>query len=107
MHLLLLNLLKKYFPNMDNTARIELIKQRLSDSMSVSEIDVEDDSHKHVGHAGAKSGKGHFNLFLVSDDFDGKSLIQRHRMVYEALGDAMETEIHALSIKAHTTSEKN
>lgn len=107
MPLSLLNHLKKSYPDMDNTTRIKLITQRLQDAMSVHDISIEDESHKHAGHAGAKSGKGHFNLHIVSDDFEGKSLIQRHRMVYAALGDAMENEIHALSIKALTVTELN
>jgi BolA protein len=92
---------------MDNSARIELIKERLNNAFDVKEIDVTDESHKHAGHAGAKSGKGHFNLYIVADDFDGKNLLERHRMVYEALGEIMQTEIHALSIKAHTSNEHN
>ena len=92
---------------MTNLARIQLIKDRLNQAMSVKDISVIDESHKHAGHEGAKSGKGHFNLFIISDDFAGKSLLERHRMVYEALGDAMETEIHALSIKAKTIQEAN
>ena len=90
---------------MDNAARIELIKERLNNTFSVNDIDVIDESHKHAGHAGAREGKGHFDLFIISDDFDGKSLLERHRMIYEALGDAMQTEIHALSIKAYTSQE--
>lgn len=91
---------------MDNLARIELIKERLNNAFTIQDIDVIDESHKHAGHAGAQSGKGHFNLYIVSDDFNGKNLLERHRMIYEALGDAMQNEIHALSIKAYTSQEQ-
>lgn len=82
--------------------RIEMIKQRLQQALSPTELHIDDQSHLHAGHAGAKSGKGHFAVYIVSEQFEGKSPIQRHRMVYAALGDAMETDIHALSIKAET-----
>ena len=60
-------------------------------------LEVIDDSHNHVGHAGARDGRGHFNVDIVSDGFAGAPLA-RHRAVYAALGDMMETDIHALSI---------
>lgn len=82
--------------------RIDMIKRRLQDALSPTQIHIDDQSHLHAGHAGAKSGKGHFAVEIVSEKFIGKSLIQRHKMVYDALGDAMETDIHALSIKANT-----
>lgn len=89
----------------DNTARIKEIRNRLEAAFAPESLDIEDESHKHAGHAGAKSGKGHFNVTIVSDKFADKTLIQRHRMVYEALGDYMETDIHALSISAYTPEE--
>jgi BolA protein len=60
----------------------------------------------HVGHAGAKSG-GHFKLIIISEHFKNKSLIERHRIIYDALGALMKTEIHALSIKAYSPNEEN
>ena len=89
----------------DNTARIKEIRNRLEKAFTPESLDIEDESHKHAGHAGAKSGKGHFIVSIVSDKFSGKTLIQRHRMVYEALGDYMDTDIHALSITAYTPEE--
>jgi BolA protein len=89
----------------DNTARVEEIRSRLQAAFTPESLDIEDESHKHAGHAGAQSGKGHFNVSIVSDKFAGKTLIQRHRMVYKALGDYMETDIHALSISAYTPEE--
>jgi len=85
--------------------RITMIRQRLTESLSPSSLEITDDSHKHIGHAGAASGGGHFTVHIVSEVFAGKSLVQRHRAIYDALGDAMESEIHALSIKAKTLSE--
>ena len=85
--------------------RIAEIKKRLEEALSPSHIDIIDESHLHAGHAGAASGAGHFSVTIVSDKFAGKSAIQRHRMVYLAVDDLMRSEIHALSIKAHTQEE--
>jgi BolA protein len=85
--------------------RVELINNRLSEVFSPVTLEIIDDSAKHAGHAGARSGGGHFLVNIVSDLFQDKSLIQRHRLIYEALGDAMKSEIHALSINAKTPTE--
>lgn len=85
--------------------RVALIEQRLRSALSPEELQVIDDSAAHAGHAGARSGGGHFNVLIVSQVFAGKSLLQRHRMVYEALNGLMPKEIHALSIKALTLEE--
>jgi len=87
--------------------RVEMIRERLATALAPQKIDIEDDSARHAGHEGAKSGGGHFNVYIVSDKFDGMSLIERHRAVYAAMGDAMQTEIHALSIDARTPAEAN
>jgi BolA family transcriptional regulator, general stress-responsive regulator len=84
--------------------RIEAIRARLA-PLAPLQVDLIDEGHKHVGHAGARDGRGHFALRLVSVAFAGKSLLERHRMVYEALGDLMITDIHALSLKALTPEE--
>lgn len=90
----------------DSNERIQLIHSRLTEALSPSELDVIDESHLHEGHPGAKeSGGGHFNIQIVSEAFLDKSAIERHRMIYMALGDAMGTEIHALSINAQTPQE--
>ena len=83
--------------------RIKMIKHDLSD-LEPLEINIEDEGHLHVGHAGAKSG-GHFKLYIVSDSFKGKNMVQRHKLIYQTLGQLMETEIHALSIKALSNDE--
>jgi BolA protein len=69
-------------------------------------LEVIDDSHKHVGHAGARDGRGHFTVVVVSEAFAGKPPLARHRAVYSALGAMMEDDIHALSIRAETPAEK-
>ena len=74
-------------------------------AFSPSQLEVIDESHKHAGHAGARSGGGHFVVNIVSNAFEGKNSIERHRMIYQALGDAMKSEIHALSINARTEKE--
>lgn len=89
---------------MNNQERIDFIRQRLTEEFAPSELEIIDDSHLHAGHASAGGG-GHFRVMLVSDAFADKSMIQRHRMIYAAMGDAMKNEIHALSIKAYTPSE--
>jgi BolA protein len=85
--------------------RIDMIRERLTAALSPVQLDIIDESHLHAGHPGARGGGGHFNVTIVSDAFEGENLLTRHRMVYDALGDAMKTEIHALSIKALTPKE--
>jgi len=85
---------------MDNTNRIEHIRSLLNQALTPTSLEIVDDSHKHAGHEGAKGGGGHFNVSVCSAAFEGKPLIQRHRMVYDALGDMMQQDIHALSIIA-------
>ncbi|WJW76644.1 BolA family protein [Thiohalobacter sp. IOR34] len=87
------------------TDRVTLIRERLTAALAPIRLEIRDDSAKHAGHAGARGGGGHFIVDIVSPAFAGKSLIQRHRMVYEALGEAMQSEIHALSIQAGTPDE--
>jgi BolA family transcriptional regulator, general stress-responsive regulator len=76
------------------------IRDRLSSLQPVM-VDLRDESAQHAGHAGARpSGGSHWRLTIVSDAFHGKSAVARHRMVYEALGDLMKRDIHALKIEA-------
>ena len=82
----------------------ELIRERLA-SLSPESVDIEDESARHVGHAGAQSGGGHYALTLVSAKFAGEPLQARHRMVYAALGSLMHKEIHALAIRAIAPDE--
>jgi BolA protein len=83
--------------------RIKLIRESL-EKLSPSYVDIEDEGHLHIGHAGAKSG-GHFKLNIVSESFKDKTTIERHRIIYKYLGDLMNTEIHAISIKAKCKDE--
>jgi BolA family transcriptional regulator, general stress-responsive regulator len=85
--------------------RIEAIRERLSAKLQPEQLDIIDESHLHAGHAGAASGAGHFSVSIIADAFNGKSLIERHRLVYLAVDDLMKTEIHALSIKAIALDE--
>ena len=80
--------------------RIAMIEQRLRSALAIDSIEIEDESHLHIGHPGAASGGGHFHVTIVAENFKGLATLARHRLIYDALGDAMETEIHALSIKA-------
>lgn len=74
-------------------------------SLAPESIDLIDESGQHVGHEGARNGGSHFNLVIVSPQFSGKSTIARHRMVYAALGDLMQREVHALAIRALAPDE--
>ncbi len=85
--------------------RVAMIRERLNAAFAPTQLEIEDDSAKHAGHAGARGGGGHFNVQIVSAMFSGKSLVERHRMVYAAMGDAMQNEIHALSIQARAPNE--
>lgn len=88
-----------------SSTRIELIEARIREKLSPSELRIKDQSHLHAGHAGAQSGMGHFDVYLVSEAFDGKNKLRRHQLVYEAVGDLMQTDIHALSIRAVSPSD--
>jgi BolA protein len=85
--------------------RVELIRLRLQDALSPVFLDVVDDSHKHAGHEGARDGRGHFSVEVVAAAFEGKLPLARHRLVYEAVGELMQSDIHALSIRARSPAE--
>lgn len=85
--------------------RVTLIENRLRETFAPQKIEVRDDSRQHAGHEGAKSGGGHFAVTVVSTRFQGKSALQRHQMIYQALGDMMKQDIHALSIQALAPEE--
>ena len=87
------------------SARVDMIEHHLKNALEPERLEVIDDSARHAGHEGAKSGGGHYVVTIVSSKFTGHNLVQRHRMVYEALGDAMRKDIHALSIRAKTPEE--
>jgi BolA protein len=85
--------------------RLHRIREALTAAFTPRRLVVRDDSHRHVGHAGAKDGRGHFHVEIVSEAFDGMAPLARHRAVYSALGSMMQTDIHALSIVARTAAE--
>jgi BolA protein len=88
-----------------NPQRVDRIRARLTEAFAPVQLDIVDDSHKHAGHAGAKSGGGHFRVTLVAAAFAGKTPVQCHRMVYAALADELHGDIHALSIQASAPAE--
>ena len=87
----------------DRATRLEA---RLRDRFDPLELLVKDQSHLHAGHEGARDGRGHFDVTIVSEAFRGTSRLQRHRMIHDALGDLLQTDIHALRIRAHTPDER-
>lgn len=86
----------------------DIINQKLTESLSPTMLEIIDDSHKHSGHAGARpDGESHFSVTIVSEDFEGKSRLERQRMVFKALSKEMAGLIHALSLHTIAPSEKN
>lgn len=84
--------------------RTELIKTALN-TLNPVDLMIEDESADHLGHSGAKSGGGHFAISITSPLFVGKTRVQRHQMIYKALGTLMQSDIHAITIIAKTPSE--
>jgi BolA family transcriptional regulator, general stress-responsive regulator len=89
----------------ENPARLARMRELLTAAFAPRSLDVIDDSHKHIGHAGARGGQGHFTVDIVSDAFAGMGPVARHRAVYAALGAMLQTDIHALAIRARTPDE--
>lgn len=85
--------------------RVGAIRAALEAALAPVSLEIEDESHRHAGHAGAADGRGHFRVDVVSEAFAGLGPIARHRAVYAAVGDLMTTDIHALSIRARTPAE--
>ncbi len=90
---------------MDSTERIEEINRRLQSALRPETLQVIDEGHLHVGHEGARDGRGHFRVLIVAAAFDGQTAIKRHRLVYGAMGELMESDIHALAIEAYSPEE--
>ena len=88
-----------------NPGRVTRIRELLNAALAPQSLEVNDDSHKHAGHAGARGGQGHFSVDIVSAAFAGRLPLARHRLVYAALGEMMQSDIHALSIRARTPDE--
>ncbi len=87
--------------------RLARIRAALESGLQPCALELEDESHRHAGHAGARDGRGHFRVRVVSEAFAGKLPLARHRIVYAALGELMQTDIHALSIQALTPAESD
>lgn len=85
--------------------RVERIRGLLEDAFQPLRLVVNDDSHLHAGHEGARDGRGHFSVEIVSEAFRGKLPLARHRAVYAAVGTLMSTDIHALSVRAVAPDE--
>ena len=88
-----------------NQDRISLFEVDLKSAFQVLQLNIEDESHLHAGHAGAATGGGHFKLTIVAPEFDGMSKVARHRAIYSALNKHFPEAIHALTILAFTPSE--
>ena len=89
---------------MSQAERMALMRDRLTAGLAPRQLEIFDDSDKHIGRAGA-SGGGHFTVHIVAQAFAGKPLLERHRMIYDLLKDMMRDEIHALSIQARSPDE--
>ena len=83
---------------------VDKIKSAIESQLNIHHIEIIDQSAQHAGHSG-NTGGGHYNAYIISDDFMDKSLIQRHRLVYDALENMMQNEIHAFSMKTMTVDE--
>ena len=91
---------------MNNAERVNLISTRLQQALSPTVLQVIDDSDQHIGHAGAKSGAGHFTVIIASPQFADLSRVACHRLINQALRDLFTSEIHALSIQiVHTNPQ--
>ena len=85
--------------------RAEMVRKNLYQDLGADLVEVDDQSHLHVGHSGAATGGSHFEVIVVSKAFEGLATMARHRLVYQAVGDAMTQDIHALSIKTYAPNE--
>ncbi|KAL6183361.1 hypothetical protein ACLB2K_044772 [Fragaria x ananassa] len=89
--------------------RASRMRTKLQTALEASALEIEDVSHQHAGHAAMRNnnnaGETHFNLRIVSPKFEGQSLVKRHRMVYDALADELQSGLHALSIVAKIPQE--
>lgn len=87
---------------MKSQDRLNRIRSLLEEALSPHYLEIIDDSHLHIGHAGAKGGAGHFTVIIGAPVFSELSMLKQHRLVYQALDTMMHSEIHALSIQIKT-----
>jgi BolA protein len=85
--------------------RVERIRSSLEAALKPLQLQIDDESHRHAGHAGARDGRGHYRVRIVTAEFAGLPLRERHQRVYAALGDMMRTDIHALALDARAPGE--
>ena len=85
----------------------DIIRQKLEETLKPELIEIIDHSAAHAGHYSNQKGGGHYNVTIVADAFEGKTLVQRHQLIYKALNDMMKEDIHALGINALTPSENS
>jgi BolA protein len=83
---------------------IDIIKNKIKTELDILEIEIIDESSAHANHKG-NNGGGHYRALIISDDFNNKNLVERHQMIYKALGNLMTNEIHAFSMKTMTKEE--
>ena len=81
------------------------IREALVEHLDADHVEVIDDSARHAGHPGSQDGTGHFRIIVVSARFEGASRVQAQRLVYEALGDMMANDIHALQMRTLSPAE--
>ncbi len=89
---------------MPESVRANRLRERLESALAPQSITIVDESHRHAGHAGARGG-GHFAVHIVATRFAGLTPLERHRVVYQAVGDLLGGEVHALSIRARAPGE--
>ena len=85
--------------------RAEMVRERLYQDLAAEFVEIDDQSELHAGHSGAAAGGSHFEVHVISKMFEDLTTLARHRLIYQAMGDAMTRDIHALSIKAFAPSE--
>jgi len=85
--------------------RIDRIRAALERGLAPAQLEIVDESHRHAGHEGARDGRGHFRVRIVAPAFAGLAPLARHRRVYAALGELMQTDIHALALDARAPGE--
>ena len=93
-------------PNSDGMRTADVITRKLTEAFAPQSLNVEDESHRHEGHAGHRpGGQTHFRVYIVSDAFEGKSRLERHRMINALLSDELAGGVHALAIHATAPGE--
>ena len=93
-------------PNSNGMRTADLISQKLTEAFAPQSLTVDDESHRHEGHAGHRpGGQTHFRVYIVSDAFKGKSRIERHRMINGILSSELAGGVHALAIHAAAPDE--